>query len=185
MFQIRFLPDELTYDGSQLSTHWPRRGAGLIGDCLTAFLGPADVSTEMLVDLEDQRTGEGIRAKRMLHLIGVRFGRTLAETVLRQRLYVHLIAESLRERGIFVAVFGDDIYAPDRRKLSVSIATVSPLAGLVHIGLNDDPTGSPVPAIGLAELGVKAGEFGLELLEALQREERELELAASKVRTVK
>lgn len=188
MLQTRFLSGELVYDGSQLTTHWPRRIAGLTGDCLVAFLGPAGVPTENLVDLEDRCEGERITAKRMLHLIGVWFGRTLAETVLRQRLYVHWIAERLHRRKITVAVDGDDLYvqnrAGERRKLSVSIATVSPLAGLIHIGLNDDPSGAPVPAVGLAELDVNARDLGCELLELFEREERALELAVSKVRAV-
>jgi hypothetical protein len=186
MLQTRLLPDELTYDGTQLATHWPRRTAGVTGDCVVAFLGPAEVPTENLVDLEDRRAGERITARRMLHLIGVWFGRTLAETVLRQRLYVFLTAERLRLRGVDVLVEGDDIYTPGRRlqKLSVSIATVSPLAGLVHLGLNDDPAGAPVPAVGLAELGVGAADFARELLGVFEETERGLESAAAKVRAV-
>ncbi|OGD79695.1 MAG: hypothetical protein A2Y64_01125 [Candidatus Coatesbacteria bacterium RBG_13_66_14] len=184
MLQTRFLPTELTYDGTQLATHWPRRTAGVTGDCVVAFLGPAEVPTENLVDLEDRRTGERITAKRMLHLVGVWFGRTLAETVLRQRLYVFLAAERLRLRGVGVVVEGDDLYTPDRRKLSVSIATKSPLAGLVHLGLNDDPTGAPVLAVGLAELGVGAADFARELLDVFEEAERDLAFAAAKVRAV-
>ncbi|HUT98739.1 MAG TPA: DUF366 family protein [bacterium] len=184
MFQTRFIPSELVYDGTQLATHWPRRTAGVAGDCVVAFLGPAEVPTENLVDLEDRRAGERITAGRMLHLVGVWFGRTLAETVLRQRLYVFLTAERLRLRGVDVLVEGDDIYTPDRRKLSVSIATISPLAGLVHIGLNDDPTGAPVPAVGLAELGVGAADFARELLDVFEETERGLAFAAAKVRAV-
>jgi len=184
MLQTRLIPAELVYDGTQLATHWPRRSAGVTGDCVVAFLGPAEVPTENLVDLEDRRVGERITSARMLHLVGVHFGRTLAETVLRQRLYVFLAAERLRLRGVGVLVEGDDIFTPDRRKLSVSIATVSPLAGLVHIGLNDDPAGAPVPAAGLAELGVDAADFARELLGAFEEAERGLKFAAAKVRAV-
>jgi len=184
MFQTRFLATELTYDGTQLATQWPRLVSSVTGDCVVAFLGPAAAPTENLVDLEDRRAGERITAKRMLSLIGVWFGRTLAETVLRQRLYVFLTAERLRLRGLSMLVEGDDIYTPDRRKLSVSIATVSPLAGLVHIGLNDDPTGAPVPAVGLAELGVGAADFARELLEVFEETERGIVFAAAKVRAV-
>ncbi|HDR06446.1 MAG TPA: DUF366 family protein [Candidatus Coatesbacteria bacterium] len=186
MLKTLFLPTRLTYDGSQLATHWPRRAAGLTGDCLVAFLGPAEVPTENLVDLEDSLAGERIIARRMLHLIGVWFGRSLAETVLRQRLYVFETAEELRRLGVEVAVEGDDLFTPNRdgRKLSVSIATASPLAGLIHLGLNDDPAGAPVPAAGLAGLGIDAEEFGRGLLERLERLERGLAEAAAKVRAV-
>ncbi|MCX7020865.1 MAG: DUF366 family protein [bacterium] len=81
-------------------------------------------------------------------------------------------------------VEGDDIYTPDRRKFSVSIATVSPLAGLIHIGLNDDPTGAPVPAVGLVELGVGAADFARELLGVFEKAEQGLSSAAAKVRAV-
>jgi len=50
---------------------------------------------------------------------------------------------------------GDDIYV-NGRKLSISIATVSPVSVKIHIGINVEAKGIPkgVDAIGLKELGI-------------------------------
>ncbi len=184
--QTAYRVDGPPYDGGQLTTHWPRRFAGLESDALAAWRGPARVPTTALVDLVDRDAGAVIVAAEMLHLVGVFFGRGLPEMVLRQRLYVARTADELRRRGTAVDCVGDDLYlhgAPPR-KLSVSIATRSPVAGLLHLGINIDPTGAPVPAVGLNELGLEVDDFARSLLELLAAEERAVELAAAKVRAV-
>lgn len=106
-------------------------------------------------------------------------------TVCRQRLVVAEAAEILREMapGLALRRCGDDLYRGER-KLSVSVATRSPASGLIHFGVNVDPTGAPVPAVGLAELGVEPLEFARRLLAAYAEEMVGLERACAKVREV-
>jgi hypothetical protein len=94
------------------------------------------------------------------------------------------LSEVLVGRGVDVERRGDDVFVRGR-KLTVSIAAPGPGGvALVHLGINVDPAGSPVPAIGLDELGVEPRWL---LEELLTRYVSELESAAhaeTKVRAV-
>ena len=70
------------------------------------------------------------------------------------------------------------------RKLSISVATISPHSGLIHAAFNFRGEGAPVAAIGLEELGVAPREFGEQLLAAYAAELEGINFAASKVRRV-
>lgn len=181
---VLYLRETQTYDGSQLRSHWAYDLLASQGDAIVYFVGPAEVRTEGLVDLADRRQGDFIRAEEMLHFIVEHFGADLPSTVLRQRLLVCIAADVLRERtGKRVDRRGDDLFLDDR-KLSVSIATVSPVSGLIHVALNVSPEGAPVPAIGLRELGLDAVPQGEEIARRYAREIGQVTLACTKVRWV-
>ncbi len=177
--------EPITYTGHQLRSHWIFDTFGLQGDAIVAFRGPCRVELSEMVDLADVAAGQAIEAAEMLHLIAEHFDRDLRRAVLRQRLLMCIIAECLA--GVSgvppLRREGDDLYAGER-KFSVSIATVSPVSALLHVGLNIDPTGAPVPAVGLAEWGVEPERLADELLEAYAGEMAGVELAACKVRGV-
>lgn len=175
----------IPYLGTNLRSGWIRETFGVAGAALVAWLGPCHVRTEDLVDLEDLAAGAEIHAALMLHFLAEHPGDTLPVTVCRQRLLVAEAAAVLREMAPTVALrrCGDDLYSGER-KLSVSIATRSPGSGLIHFGVNVDPTGAPVPAVGLAELGVDPVEFAHRLLAAYAEEMAGLERACGKVREV-
>jgi hypothetical protein len=78
---------------------------------------------------------------------------------------------------------GDDIFH-EGRKLTVSIAAPSHASCLIHLGINVDPEGAPVPAVGLAELGVPPIELLETLLQRYQKELRTAAHAETKVRMV-
>ncbi|MBI1879344.1 MAG: DUF366 family protein [Chloroflexi bacterium] len=69
-------------------------------------------------------------------------------------------------------------------KLSVSIATASPTSTLIHTGFNIETEGTPVPAVGLAELDVDVPAFAAELLRRYAAEVHDIWLARCKVRAV-
>lgn len=177
--------EPIAYTGHQLRSHWILDTFGLQGDAIVAFRGPCRVALSEMVDLADVAAGEAIEAAEMLHLIAEHFDRDLERAVLRQRLLICTIAEHLamRPRVPGLCRDGDDLFA-DGRKLTVSIATVSPVSALIHVGINIDPTGAPVPAAGLAEWGVDPDELAREVLEAWAAELRSAHLATCKVRGV-
>jgi hypothetical protein len=78
---------------------------------------------------------------------------------------------------------GDDLFVHGR-KLTVAICTCSPVSLLFHFGVNVDPGGAPVAAIGLEELGIDAKSFALAVIERYARECESIELALRKVRGV-
>ncbi len=176
--------EQIAYDGSQLRSHWAYERFGVQGDVVVQFAGPADVTTDALVDLVDRRQQEIIRAAQMLHFIAEHFDQDLHRAVLRQYLLCAVAAGVLGELAREpILRRGDDLFARER-KLSVSIATVSPVSSLIHLGINLDPAGAPVPAIGLAELGLDPLQVGDLVTERYADEVRQVTAACSKVRWV-
>ncbi len=184
--QTRLLENELAYDGSQLRSGWIAAQTGLTGDAGVAFSGPCDVSFEHMVDTVDLEARARICSPRMLHLLLEHPGADLTLITTRQRLLMALALELLHAQmgEPLLRRDGDDLYLRER-KLSISVATVSPNSGLIHAAFNYRGEGAPVAAIGLEELGVRAREFGEHLLAAYARELAGIAFAASKVRDVK
>ncbi|MGC9318661.1 MAG: DUF366 family protein [Armatimonadota bacterium] len=183
--QTHLCPGTIRYTGHQLRSHWIFDEFGLQGDAIVAFVGPCRVELSEMVDRADVAAGEPIEAAQMLHFIAEHFDRDLSRAVLRQRLFICLIAERLSAREAVPKLQreGDDLYAGER-KLSVSIATASPVSTLMHVGLNVDAAGAPVAAVGLGEWGVDVNELAKELLEAYSQEMQGAYLATCKVRGV-
>jgi uncharacterized protein len=170
------------YDGSQLRPHFLRTRFGVTGDAAVFFRGPADVRGGALVDLEDRAQQHFIKSADMLHLMVERFEADLVQGIFLQRMIASLIADKVRAlaAGRSVARHGDDVRV-DGRKLTVSIATVSPVSTLIHFGINVDPAGAPVPAIGLAELGIDPATFAPALLDSIDAELEGIAAARAKV----
>lgn len=183
--ETAFLPGATAYTGAELRSHYVRERARIEGDGVIAFIGPCGVASDRLVDLEDAEAGSSIVSARMLHFIGEHFQCPLREANLRLRLLVSIAAETLGEMAPSSKAVrrGDDLFVGDR-KLSVAIATATPVSAVFHFGVNDDPDGAPVRAIGLAELGVDAHSFAHALLDRYAAECVSIERALRKVRGV-
>ena len=177
------LDDIVPYTGKELRSGWVREMTEHSGDAAAAFIGPCRVENEDLVDLDDARAGAYIHSELMAHVIVEHPGCPLQAAVLRQRLLVCLLCESLAERGLKLHRDGDDVYH-DNRKLTVSIAAPSASSSVIHLGINVRPEGAPVPAVGLEEFGVDAKELVGDLLDRYQREMNSCKHAEGKVRTV-
>jgi hypothetical protein len=188
-----FSRDERSYLGPELRPHFLLTELKIQGTAIAAFMGPCQVETGHLVDWEDRLANDRIEARRMVHFIGEFFGASLREGVLIQRIFMATVFDTLRERlesqGRFGVLRreGDDLYVKDsngERKLSVSIVTASPVSQLLHAGINIDPSGAPVPAIGLGELGVDPSEWIPAILDRFSQEWKGMEWACVKVRPV-
>ena len=191
MIQTLFSEKERSYLGPELRPHFILSEFGLRGSAVVAFQGPCRVETDHLVDWEDRLEGDRIESRLMIHFLGEFFGITLREGVLLQRLLMAQMAERLGlhlrtqadESRRQVVRSGNDLYWAER-KLSVSIVTASPVSVLLHAGVNVDPTGAPVAAVGLNELGVDASDFARGILESFSREMTGVDWACAKVRPV-
>jgi len=64
---------------------------------------------------------------------------------------------------------GSDLFVGDA-KLTVSVATVSPVSALIHAGINVTDEGTPVRTCSLEKLGIEPRAFGVAVLEAYIRE---------------
>jgi uncharacterized protein len=196
--QYKFIDKEIKYDGSQLTSRWAYMNFGVLGDSCVSFVGPCNVSRDHMVDGEDLLAGAEICGDLMLHFIVEQFEPSLPRAVLTQRLFAALALEELnnvcvedqmkvtsgqRVRRLFRD--GDDLYLGNAcAKLSISIATVSPVSSLIHFALNIVTAGTPVKTSCLNDLGVEAREFSRRLGARFVSEVRTMALACAKVRWV-
>ncbi len=183
----------IEYDGSQLSPLWTYINFDVLGDSIISFRGPCNVAEEYMVDMEDRKKHSAISSPDMLHFLIELFGVGMVEMVLVQRLLITVVMELLRDivdedaelereyDNIFALAPG----AMERGKLSVSVATVSPVSGLMHLGLNITSEGIPVPAAGLEELGVEdVDKFAVDVARLFIEEMKNVNMDASKSRPV-
>lgn len=183
--QIKFNDTPTDYDGTQLRSHWIYESQGLLGNALVSFVGACDVTVENLVDLEDARQDRPIASREMLHFIGEFFDLTLTDTILLQRLLITLLQQRVTEQanGLKLIRTGNDLY-DGKFKLSVSIATASPVSTLLHAGINIMSEGTPVPTQGLADYGIATVPFAKQVLQDFKEEFDSISRDLAKVRPV-
>lgn len=175
--------DSIAYDGSQLRAHWLLDRFSLIGDAIVAFRGPCNVVADEVADLEDL-DGPGIAADDMVHFVWESFETTdLLLAGHRQRLFAAQVREVVQQLAPSseVSRTGDDLYLQGG-KLSISIATVSPVSALIHFAVNAKPSGAPVAIACLEDLGIDPSAFAQAVLQRVSDEQCSIEVARAKVR---
>ena len=183
--KTHYIDEEIKYIGSQLAPHWIYKNFKIQGNAIVAFCGECEVKLSEMVDIEDVINNEPIYSKYMLSFISEQFNIGLVEGVLRQRLLMSIIKETLEKRGFLVKRQGDDLFVNDK-KLSVSIATKSTTSVLIHTGLNILTQGAPIPVSGLkTDLNIKnIKDFAIEVMNKYSEEIDDIILASTKVRGV-
>ncbi len=191
--KTQFIEKTFKYDGSQLKSLFAYLNFGVEGDSIVAWQGACDIPFDKMLDGEDLRANSAIRGANMLHFIVEIFGISLAHAVASQRLLASLAGDLLRESSPVFSQSeralrrdGDDLYFIDanreERKLSISIATVSPVSALIHFAVNVDNRDTPVRTASLNDFDVSVGPFAKHLLERFACEMESIERAARKVR---
>lgn len=186
----RYLDAEEAYDGSQLVSLRSYLQHGLLGDSVVAWVGACDVAIDHMVDGEDLVAGATIAGDRMLHFIIEKFDSTLLAAVALQRLFASVVRDELRASARNRAMAdglvrdGDDLYF-EKRKLSISIATQSPVSSLIHFAVNVTNAGTPVSTLALEDLGVDPKPFAESVMKRFVREVESVVEATRKVRWVK
>ncbi len=185
----------ITYDGTQLHSLYAYTDHDVQGDSVVAFRGPCRVGVENLVDLEDWKRGAEIYSEDMAHFIVELFDADLERTLVIQRLFLCVIKDVIEELKpeLFITRRGDDLYIEveveegqeENRKLTVSVATASPVSTLIHIGINISSRNTPVPTLGLEDLEIPVDDFILKVLQGFINEMKGLEAARCKVRGVR
>jgi hypothetical protein len=183
--KTRFAGGRVDYSGRELRSHWIMEKLGLEGDAIVSFRGACMVRGEDLVDREDFALGNIVAGDDMLHFIVEIFGLGLLGVTLAQRLLCSIATETVNSmsKGPRAERRGDDLYV-GRGKLSVSVATVSPVSGLIHLGLNVTTEGVPVEAECLTNLGIDPAVFAGQVLSRYAEEIDSAIRATYKVRPV-
>ncbi|MFO1518631.1 MAG: DUF366 family protein [bacterium] len=181
----KFIEKEIPYTGAELRSHFIYDCFDLLGDAAVAFLGPCRVDLGRMVDLEDVKRKSPIYSEKMVHFLAEFFGMDLSRLVLLQRLWVALVFEELTKRkvGKDLRRIGDDLY-DGKEKLSVSIATLTPVSGVIHLGVNISSRNTPVPTRGLQDYGIDPVDFSQAILKAFAFEAESSARATWKVRGV-
>jgi len=181
--KTKLIEENIKYTGVELSPHWIYKEFHLQGDAIVAFCGECEVHLTEMVDIEDVINNEPIYSKFMLNFIVEHFNIGLVEGVTRQRLLICIIKEDLEaelKNAHEIIRRGDDLYI-NGKKLSVSIATKSLTSILIHIGINIDPTGAPVDAVGLNFLNIDINDFAQKIMLKYSQEIDDIILASTKV----
>jgi hypothetical protein len=185
--EMLMIPEQITYNGRQLTSHWAYRNYHVLGDSIVSFQGPCQVTINEMVDLKDVLNEAPIYSEGMLHFIAEHYTLDLEQTILRQRLMIASLKDLITEKtNASLQRYGDDLFVKER-KLSVSIATLTPVSTIIHTGVNITGRNAPVPAIGLAELGLdREGitALGESLCKVYVEEYHQIKLARCKVRGV-
>lgn len=186
MIQTYFSLEPLSYDGTQLHSHFAYKNFAVQGPSLVAFIGGCDVRLTEMVDLADVKAGKPIFSHSMVHFIFEKFELNLDSGIFYQRLLVCHIKEYLEHhtRGILFQRSGNDLY-DGANKINVSIATLSPVSTMVHVGVNVLSLETPVPTRGLQDYKIDPEHFVQNILKNFANECYEMEMAKSKVRGVR
>jgi hypothetical protein len=158
--------EEITYTGEQLKSNFAYTHFGVTGDSIVAFCGPCDVKKENMVDIEDRKAGHMIYSENMLHFIVEHHDTDLEKSVLRQIMLACIVKDILNDIVGTVAIrrAHTDLYDSDA-KLSVSVATVSPVSALIHFGINISSANTPVRTKGLLDYEIDAFDFANRVME--------------------
>lgn len=181
----KFIDQRIDYNGSQLRSHFILEEFGLQGDAIVSFAGKCEVK-EHMVDLEDSMKKEFIKSNSMLHFIAEHFDGDLESTILRKRILIGIMLEELH-KAVKKIVFnrsGNGIYE-GAKKLTVAVATASPVSTLIHAGLNIETKGAPVPVTGLSEHGIDHKKFANIVLKRYCAEMDSVRASRTKVKGVR
>lgn len=179
--EIEYIDKKTKYDGSQLAPHWIYKTTGVMGDAVVAFCGPCNIPYNKMADLEDVLAKDSIKANSMLHFICEIFGKDCFSAVGVQNAFVSEIHSALLKKGVNAVKDGDDIFV-GKGKMSISIASVSSVSALIHIGINIDNKGTPVATSALRDFNIDPKEFALDVLKRMKKEYSRMVLASCKVR---
>lgn len=183
VLETMWIDKSINYGGDELRGHFVREISGIKNDGVVAFTGSCDVKGHSLVDLEDFELGSTIEAEKMLHFIGEHFGSSLREANFRLRVFASIVKDIFQQAtgDLEIVRLGDDLYIGDR-KLTVAITTLTLVSAVFHFGINVDPRGAPVPAVGLEEFNIEAKWMANEVLARYCQECGSVEMAVRKVR---
>jgi len=177
---------KISYTGEQLRSNFAYDQFGVIGDSIVAFCGPCDVKAESMVDMEDLKAGSVIYSESMLHFIVEHHDIDLEKNVLRQILLAVIVKDALNDhlRKAAIQRSHTDLYDGEA-KLSVSVATLSPVSSLIHFGINISSKNTPVQTRGLDDYKVDPLEFAESIMKKYVRDSDDTYRARCKVKWVR
>lgn len=128
--------ERIDYDGSQIGSLWAYAKFEARDDTIVCFRGSCSIPLKHMIDVEDRIHNEKIESPDMLHFIVEHFDLPVVKIAYaRQRLLACIAEETLKDNGYIVSRKGDDLFYSGE-KLSISIASTSPVSCKIHFGIN-------------------------------------------------
>lgn len=183
--RYRLIKDEISYTGEQLRSNFAYTTFGIVGDSIVGFCGLCDVKLKEMVDIEDLKSGKAIYSESMLHFIVEHYDTDLEKTILRQLIIADIVKDLINEitGKVTIKRNNNDLFDGDA-KVSISVATVTPLSSLVHFGINITSINTPVKTKGLRDYNIDAYEFANLVMDRYTKEIDKINIARCKVRWV-
>jgi hypothetical protein len=178
--RYKFLEQIINYDGSQLKPHFIYETCEFLEDSIVAFKGKCNVKKEFMIDKEDLIHGHDIYSTAMLHFICEIFFDDIKTIVLRQRILIDIVKSCLLKLHPNIERKNTDLFINDK-KLSISIATVSKISGLIHLGLNIEDKDTPVP---VSTIATDPKKLANEIMKKFTEEMKYLKHTMRKVKTL-
>lgn len=179
-----FIEKPQTYDGTQLRSLYAYLDHKVLGPSVVSWTGPCSISFDHMVDGEDLLEQAEIRGANMLHFIIEIFDRDLFSGVALQRMFAAIARDYLSAKsGQALVREGDDLFL-GQGKLSISIATKSPVSVMVHFAMNITNEGTPVKTASLEDLRLNPRQVATDLMSLLKEEYESIVKATQKVRPV-
>lgn len=191
--KTKLIKKKFTYTGGQLRPHFAYENYGLLGNSIVAWQGACDISFDKMVDWEDVLEQSPIFGDLMLHFIVEVFGQNLFSAVVLQRLLSSIVKDELEKRILNKKVLknsirlirdGDDIFWGEK-KVSISIASISPVSTQIHFAVNVTNDNTPVKTAALSDFGIGAVDLAESVLKTFSREFVSIEQATQKVKPLK
>jgi hypothetical protein len=181
--KTKYIEQTICYTGEQLRSNYAYTEFDIIGDSMIAFCGPCDVSPDYMVDLKDLKDRASIYSESMVHFIIEYHDMDLEKAVLRQLMLATIVCETLNheQAGICTRRCGSDLFHGDA-KMSVSIATLTPLSSLIHFGINISSENTPVKTKGLKDFGIDPQEFARSVMKKYCEMQSGISIARCKVK---
>lgn len=177
-----YIQDKITYDGSQLHSLHGYLKHHVLGDSILAWVGPCQIPFIHMVDGEDLIAQEKIQGDEMLHFIIEVFHQNLFSAVTLQRLFASIVQQEIYQiTQIYLARKGDDLYFNDQ-KLSISIASQSPISIMIHFAVNVTNEGTPVKTCSLKDFKINENQFAHRIMNLFTEEYQSILQATMKVR---
>lgn len=181
-----FIKNEFAYDGSQLRSLYAYLEHRLLGPSIISWIGSCSIPFEHMADGEDLLAQSPIQGDKMLHFIIEVFDKDLFAGVSLQRLFASICKDYVESRSKNPQIKslrrdGDDIYF-NKQKLSISIASRSPVSIMIHFAMNITNEGTPVSTLCLNDLNLDPHTTAQDLMSLFQKEYMEIVEATQKVR---
>ncbi len=188
--KTKLVKKNFAYTGDQLKPHFAYESFGLLGNSIVAWQGPCDIPFGNMVDWEDALARSPIRGGRMLHFIVEVFNQSLFSAVSLQRLLAAIVKDEIENRALknrtlknpsHLLRSGDDVYWGDK-KISISIASISPVSTQIHFAVNVNNNNTPVKTAALDDFKIDVDDFAKSILKSFSNEFQSIEMATQKVK---